>query len=106
MVVDDLANFDDVLFKHAMRRGISYHQGCKSIPMPFRLHSQIAQVNVALRITGHRDHMETSHRRRRGIGAVSRSWNQANVASTFSLLTLICANRQQARVLALGARIW
>jgi hypothetical protein len=62
---------------------------------------QIVQIDVAVLIAGHDDHLHSGHLGGGRIGAVSRGWNQADVAPAFASAGVIGANRHHAGIFTL-----
>ena len=103
--MDDLADLADALFKHPVRRGIGDHDGRELVGVLRGLGFQIGDVDAALRVTSDRHHFHARHVGRGRIRAVRRHRNEADFAVGIAAAGVIAANRQQARVLALGARV-
>ena len=71
------------------------------------LRLQIVDINVALRVAGHRDDFESRHHGARGVRAVRRYRYQANITPTLAPALVIGVNDQETPVLSLrpGVRL-
>src|SRR5204863_3162167 len=80
MRMDNLANLVDTRLEHAMRRRIRHHDRGQDAGMLFYLTSEIADIDVAVRITGDDDDAHAGKLRGGGVGAMRGCGNQADVA--------------------------
>src|SRR5471030_1224271 len=101
VAVDDLAQFLDAFFEHAVRRRVRDHHAGQVLRVQFGLGFQIGQVDVAAGVAGGDDDLHADHIGRRRVGAVRRRWNQADVAMAFAARFVVSLDDQQAGVLAL-----
>ena len=69
-VVYNFANLRDALLEDAVGGGISDHEGGEIAGVSLGLGAQIGQVNVALRVAGDGDDLQTGHGRAGRVGAV------------------------------------
>ena len=100
-LMDDGTQLDDGFLEHAMRRGIGDHDGRQCIAMRLGLRLQVFDVDIAVIIAFHDDHLHTSHRRRGRVGAMRRLRDQADIAMLFAARFMIARDRQQPGKLAL-----
>jgi hypothetical protein len=63
VLMNDLADLFDSFFKNPMRRGVSHHQGAQSLGVDFRPFPQIADIDISLSVTLHRNHLKPGHGR-------------------------------------------
>ena len=105
VVVDHLADRADLLLEHAVGRRIGDHQRGEVGRVLLGLRGEVGEVDVAVGVAVDDDHLHADHLRRRRVGAVRRRRNQAHVAVALAARAVVAADRQQARVLALRARV-
>ena len=103
-LVHDLADSLHLLLEDAVGRRVGDHQGGQAVLVLVRLLLEIGEVHVALLVAGDHHDLEADHDRGGGVGAVSGDGNEADIAVAFSR-GVIPADREQPRVLALGARV-
>ena len=103
--VHDLADFAHVLLEHAVRGRIRDHDRRELVGVLLGLRLQVFDIDVALRVARHHDHLHAGHLRRRRVRAVRRSGNQADVAMRFAARRVIRVDDQQAGVFALRAGV-
>ena len=101
----DLADFADVLFEHAMRRGIGNHDRREPVRMLRGFDAQIIDIDVAARVAFDDDDIHADHLRRCWIGAVRGGGDQADGAVGLAARGMIAADREQAGIFALRAGI-
>ncbi len=99
--MNHVANVADSFLEHAVGGRVGDHDGREISGMLLGLGLKIVQIDVAVLIAGHDDHLHSSHLRSGRIGAVSRGRNQADVAPAFASVGVIGANRHHAGVFAL-----
>ena len=73
--------------------------------MLFGLGFEICDVDVAVRVAGHRYDLHARHGGRRGVRAMRRSGDQHHVAVTLAAALVVGADHHQTRILARGARV-
>ena len=105
MLVNHRADVPDVLFEHAVRRGVGHHQRRQLVAMLPRLGAQVLEVDVALAVARRHHHPQPRHRRARRVGAVRRRRNQDDVALALAGGLLVGADGHQAGELALSAGV-
>ncbi|MNM39129.1 hypothetical protein D3C81_499000 [compost metagenome] len=103
--MNDLAQFLDAFFKHAMRGRVGDHHAGQVGAVLFRFRLQVGQVHVAVGVAAGDDHLHADHVGRCGVGAVRRRGNQADVAVAFAARFVIRLDYQQASVFALRAGV-
>ena len=103
--VHQLAQLLHAGLEHAVRARVGDHHRGQVPAVLLAGALQVVEVDVALRVAGRHHHLQAHHLRARGIGAVRRRGDQADVAVAFALRFVEGANRQQAGVLALRAGI-
>ena len=104
-VVDNFADLHDALLEDAVGGGISDHEGGEIGRVRLGLGPQIRQVNVALRVAGHGDDVQSGHGGAGRVGAVGGSGNEADVAGGLAARFLVFADNEQAGVFALRAGV-
>ena len=105
MRVDNLAQFLDAFFKHAVGGWVGDHHAGQVGAVLFRFRLQVGQVHVAVGVAAGDDDLHADHVGRCGIGAVRRRWNQTDVAVAFAARLVVGLDHQQARVFALRAGV-
>ncbi len=78
--VHDVAYLFDPDLEHAVGRRIRDHDRREIGAVSLGLGPQIVQVDVAVFVACDDDHLHARHVRRRRIGAMRRSWNEAHLA--------------------------
>ena len=73
--------------------------------MQFGLGTQVVEVDVALSVAGNDDDLHPRHRRARGVRAVRRDRDQADVAPPFASRLVVGPDDEEAGVLALRSGI-
>ena len=92
-------------FKHPVGGGIGDHQGRQHIGVLLGFGSQVLHIHVAVVITGHSHHAQSSHHRTGGVGAMGTGGNEAHIALGLAAGPMPRPDHQQAGVLPLGAGI-
>ena len=100
-IVNDPADFSDVLLEYAMGRWVCDHERGELIRVLVRLASQVTELDVPLVITGHRNDPQPGHDRAGRIRAVRRRGDEADIATRLAPFSLPCSNNQQTRVFPL-----
>ena len=104
-LVDEAADLDDRLLEHAVRARVGDHQGPEVRGVGRDLGPEVVEVDVAVRVGGHDDHPVAGHDRARGVRAVGRGRDQADLAMALAARPVPAADREEARVLALRAGV-
>ena len=105
VVVDDGADLADRLLEHAVGRRVGDHQGGEVVAVGIRLCLQVFEVDVPLVVALDRRNLQAGKDRTRGVRAVRRGGDQADVARALAAALVVAADRQQARILALGTGV-
>ncbi|MNZ36292.1 hypothetical protein D3C78_537080 [compost metagenome] len=105
MLVDHFTDFADAFLVHAMGRRIGRHQAGEFVGGLRGFFLEVIQVDVARLVTLDDHHAHPGHLRRRGIGAVRRRRNQADIAAALLPALMVFADRQQPGVFALGTGV-
>ncbi len=100
--VDDLA---DAALEYSVRRGVGDHESAQLAAVLLGLLLQILHVDVAVGVACHGDDLHARHRRRSGVGAVSRRGDEYHVAVTLTAALVVGADHHKTRVLARRARV-
>jgi hypothetical protein len=103
--VHDLAELADLFLEDAVGRRVGEHQRTERVLVLRRARAQVGDVDVPARVAGDRDDPEARHHRARRVRPVRRDRDQADVAARVAAAPVVRADREQARVLALGARV-
>ncbi len=103
--MDDLTNLADPCFKNPVGGGIGDHQRRQLIPVLLCLGPQIVKIDIAVRVTGHRNHFHPRHHRTSRIGTVSRCGNQTDGALSVAPVVVVGPDHQQSGIFPLGSRI-
>jgi hypothetical protein len=101
VLVDDGADVRDRLLEHAMRGWIRHHQRREIRLVLLGLRVQVGDVDVAVRIRFHDDHLEPGHHGTRWVGAVCRPRNEADVAVPLPARLMVTTDDEQPGELAL-----
>ncbi|MNS52116.1 hypothetical protein D3C72_848200 [compost metagenome] len=88
-----------------MRGRVGDHQRGELVAHLFDLGAQVGKIDVAVGIRRHHHHVHAGQLGRRGVGAVGRRRDQADVALMLAVGLVVAANCQQAGVFALRARV-
>ena len=103
--MDDIADCDDVFFKHTVRGRVRDHQRSEAIRIFLGVAADIVQIDVAVGVALGDDDGHAAHLRRGRISAVRGFRNQTDIAMRFIARAVIRADREQAGVFALRAGI-
>ena len=95
----------DARLVHAVRGRVGDHQRGQRVAVLVDLGAQVVEVDVAGRAGGHDHHPHPGHHRRRRVGAVRPRRDEADVAVVVAAAAVVGGDRQQARELALAARV-
>ena len=101
----DLTQPLDLCFEHAVRAGVGDHDGSQSIGIRLTPRLQVGEIDVAIRIAAHHDHVHARHLRAGRIRAVGGGRDQAEIAVSLPPGSLPGPNREQARILSLAPRV-
>jgi hypothetical protein len=101
----DLADALDAGLEHAVRRRVRRHDRREPLRVLRSLGFEVGEIDVAVVVAGDDDNLHADHLRRRGIGAVRRRRDQADVAVRFVAARVISLDREQPRVFALRAGV-
>src|SRR5262249_34721822 len=101
VLVNDLADFLDAFFKHAVRAGVGDHQAREVLRVLRGLHLQVRNLHVALVIAGDRDDLHAGYHRRGRVGAVRRVGDEAGGPVHVAARLVIGPDREQTGVFAL-----
>ena len=103
--MDDLADFADAFFVHAVGGGVGNHQRAEGVFVLLGFGSEIGDIDVAVFVGIDNDDFHAQHLRGGRVGAVGRTRNQADVALGLAVGFVVAADGQDAGVLALGAGV-
>ena len=101
VVVDDLAQLGDGVLVDAVRRRVGHHDRRQAVGVGLALGAQVVEVDRAVVGGRHHDDPHAGHHRGRGVGAVGRGRDQADVALSRAVGAVVGADRQQPGELAL-----
>mmetsp|Transcript_33392 Transcript_33392/g.78103 ORF Transcript_33392/g.78103 Transcript_33392/m.78103 type:complete len:520 (-) Transcript_33392:742-2301(-) len=103
--VDRVADLDDGLLEDAVGRRVRHHERRQLGRVLGRLGFEVGDVDVAVGVAADRHDAHPAHRRARGVGAVRRDGDEADVALRLALRSLVGTDGAEAGVLAGGARV-
>ena len=103
--VHDAAHVTDLFLEDAVRRGVCDHDRSEVVGVLSRLRFEVRDIDRASVRALHDDDLHTGHDRARGVRAVGRRGDQADVSVALASILVVRPHRQQARVLALCARV-
>ena len=104
--VNDVTQFANAIFKHAVRTWVRHHACRKILGVKFCLHLQVRNIDVAVSIAIDRNNRHTCDHRACRIGAVRTVGNQADCSSLVTAVVVVRTNHHEAGVLALRTSIW
>ena len=105
MLVHDGADLANALLEDAVRRGVGHHERRQFVAVLVRLGAQVGQIDVAVGVARHDNHLQPGHGGARRVRPVRRGRDEDDRAPDIAAVAVIGANRQQAGKLSLGARI-
>ena len=103
--VDQGADLLDRGFEDPVGRGVGHHQGGQLMAVLRQLGPEVLEIDVPRQVAADRDHLEAAHRGRGRVGPVRARGNQADVAPALAAGRMVGADREEAGVFALGARV-
>ena len=105
VLVDDVAQLADALLEHAVRRRVGDHGRGEPGAGGVGLGPQVVEVDVALGVARHHDHLEPGHHRAGGVGAVRARGDEADRPRLVAPAAVVGADGQQPGQLALAAGV-
>ena len=99
--MDDVADVDDAIFEHTVRRRVGHHERREVGCMFVGLGAKVAQVDVAVGVARHDHHAHAGHGRARRVGAMGRRRDEAHVATRLAVRAMERTYREQPGELAL-----
>ena len=103
--VNDVTQFANAIFKHAVRTWVRHHACCKIFSVKFCLHLQVRNIDVAVSVAIDRNNRHTCDHCACRIGAVRTIGDQADRSSLVTAVVVVRANHHEAGVLALRTSV-
>ena len=105
VLVDDAADFLDVLFEDAVGRRVGDHERRQRLLVLFGLRAKVVQHDVPVAVARHDNDLEPRHRRARRVGSVRGCGNEDDVALVLAAIAMVRANRHEPGELSLRTGI-
>jgi hypothetical protein len=103
LVVDNFADVGNSLLKDTERGGVGDHEASEVLLVFLSLGHQVAHVDGAVLADVDCLHLHAGHLRGRWVGAVSRHWDQADVAVSLSFGLQVRLDGSQTGILSLSS---
>ncbi len=104
-VMHRLGDGGDLVLVHAVGRRVGHHECGERIRIRVDLHSEVVEVDVAEIVARYDDDGHPREHRRCSVRAVCALRDQADRSLEVATRTVVAADRQQPRELALAARV-
>ena len=99
--VHERAYLPDPFLEDTVGRGISDHEGGKTIPMERDLGFEIVNIDIAIRIAGHTDDLHTDHGGAGGIGSMGGNRDETDGTMPLPSGQVVGPDDEKSRVLTL-----
>ncbi len=105
IVMDDVTDVDDRRFENAMGGRVGDHHRCKVVGMLGRLRLEVCNIDVSVIVALDHDNLHPSHHCRRGVRAMCRRRDQADIAVSFASGLVVSTDGEQPGEFTLCTRV-
>src|SRR5690625_7624000 len=98
MLMNQFTDLFDIFFIDSVGGGISDHQGREAVTVLFHILTQIVQIDISVIVTPGNDDLHSRHYGAGGVGAMSRGWNDCDVALVITVGMVVRPDGHQARI--------